>query len=172
MLSCLHWFHIMYTSWQVAISLFCPVSSRSNSNTFIISHLPTFFQVTAVMSVSLRKFQSVFQFHLNNFIYSFVPVSLITIFFCILRQWCGLNVCKILLRSDQSFLTHKQLETNGYILSTVATAALVLKHQSISSYSADNVFIVLDHIHTKMCHLLWKTLENQITFSKKIYLVV
>ena len=34
-------------------------------------------------------------------------------------------------------LTHKQLETNEYELSIVATDALVLKHQSISTYSAD-----------------------------------
>ena len=34
-------------------------------------------------------------------------------------------------------LTHKQLEMYGCILSTVATDALVLKHQVISSHSAD-----------------------------------
>ena len=33
--------------------------------------------------------------------------------------------------------THKQVETHGYVLSTVATDALVLKHQAISSQSAD-----------------------------------
>ena len=34
-------------------------------------------------------------------------------------------------------LTDKQLETHGYIFSTVATDALVLKHQAISIHSAD-----------------------------------
>ena len=34
-------------------------------------------------------------------------------------------------------LTHKELETHGYALSTVATDALVLKHQAISIHSAD-----------------------------------
>ena len=33
---------------------------------------------------------------------------------------------------------------NGCILSTVATDALVLKHQAISIHSADEIFIVLD----------------------------
>ena len=35
------------------------------------------------------------------------------------------------------FLTHKQLEMHGCIFSTVATDALVLKHQAISIYIAD-----------------------------------
>ena len=34
-------------------------------------------------------------------------------------------------------LTRKQLERHGFILSTVATDALMLKHQTISNYSAD-----------------------------------
>ena len=34
-------------------------------------------------------------------------------------------------------LIHKQLETHGCVVSTVATDVLVLKHQAISSYSAD-----------------------------------
>ena len=34
-------------------------------------------------------------------------------------------------------LTHKQLEMYGRILRTVATDALVLKHQGISIHSAD-----------------------------------
>ena len=33
--------------------------------------------------------------------------------------------------------THKQLETDGFVLGTVATDALVLKHQAISIHSAD-----------------------------------
>ena len=35
------------------------------------------------------------------------------------------------------FLTHKQLETHGCILSIVATDALVLKHQAICIHNAD-----------------------------------
>ena len=34
-------------------------------------------------------------------------------------------------------LTHKQLETHGCVLSTVAANDLVLKHQAISIHSAD-----------------------------------
>ena len=34
-------------------------------------------------------------------------------------------------------LTHEQLETNVRILSTVATDALVLEHQAISTHSSD-----------------------------------
>ena len=41
-------------------------------------------------------------------------------------------------------LTHKQLETHGCVISTVATDALVLKHQFISTHSADYMFIKLD----------------------------
>ena len=46
-----------------------------------------------------------------------------------------------------SALTHKQLETYGCILSTVATDALVLKHQGISIYNADLIFMELDQFH-------------------------
>ena len=64
-------------------------------------------------------------------------------------------------------LTHEQLETHGSILSTVATDALVLKHQIISIHSAD-----LDQLHWKFLHLHGVTLENKITFWKKKYPVV
>ena len=37
----------------------------------------------------------------------------------------------------ECILTHKQLETHGCILSTVATDALVLKHQAINTHSAN-----------------------------------
>ena len=37
----------------------------------------------------------------------------------------------------QNTWTHEWLETNGCIISTVATDALVLKHQDISTHSAD-----------------------------------
>ena len=46
-------------------------------------------------------------------------------------------------------LTRKQLETYECILSTVATDALVLKHQVISIVSNDWLFIVLEHFCTK-----------------------
>ena len=36
------------------------------------------------------------------------------------------------------------------VLTTVATDALVLKHQAISIHSADYIFIVLDQFHTKI----------------------
>ena len=39
--------------------------------------------------------------------------------------------------SGLSLLTHKHLETHGSVLSTVATDALVLKHQAISIHIAD-----------------------------------
>ena len=47
-------------------------------------------------------------------------------------------------------LTHKQLETHGHILSTAATNGLVLKHQAMSSHTADKIFIVLDQFPTKI----------------------
>ena len=47
-------------------------------------------------------------------------------------------------------LTHKQLETHGCVLSTVATDALGLKHQAIS---ADYTFIAMDHFQKQTLHL-------------------
>ena len=35
-----------------------------------------------------------------------------------------------------NMLTHKQLEMHGCVLSTLATDALVVKHQAISTHSA------------------------------------
>ena len=49
-------------------------------------------------------------------------------------------------------MTHKQLEIHWYVISTVATAALVLKYQAISNHSADEMFIVSDQFHTKILH--------------------
>ena len=50
-------------------------------------------------------------------------------------------------------LTHKQLETHECIISTVATAALELKHQVISNQSANYImFTAIDQSHTKMLH--------------------
>ena len=53
------------------------------------------------------------------------------------------------------------------IFSSVSTTALVLKHQAISSHSADKMFIVLDQFHSKLLKSFWKTLENEMTFWKK-----
>ena len=50
----------------------------------------------------------------------------------------------------QFILTLKQLEIHGYILSSVATDALVLKHQAISTHSTDKIVILLDRFHTKI----------------------
>ena len=47
-------------------------------------------------------------------------------------------------------LTHKRLETHGCIIITVATDALVLKHQAISIHSVDKTFIVLEWFHKKI----------------------
>ena len=43
------------------------------------------------------------------------------------------NVCKLLV----ILLTHKHQNTHGCIVNTVATDALVLKHQAISIHNAD-----------------------------------
>ena len=43
----------------------------------------------------------------------------------------------IMLITVSSLEVHKPLEMRGYILSTVATDALVLKHQAISIHNAD-----------------------------------
>ena len=41
----------------------------------------------------------------------------------------------------------------GFILSTIATDALVLKHQAISIYSADKILILLDQFQTEIYQL-------------------
>ena len=64
-------------------------------------------------------------------------------------------------------LTPKHWETHGCVVSTVATDALVLKHQAISIHNADQIFIVLDQFHIRILHLWCTTLENKITFWKK-----
>ena len=45
-------------------------------------------------------------------------------------------------------LSHKQLEMHGCKFSTVATDALVLKHQAISIHSADQISIAVDQFQT------------------------
>ena len=65
------------------------------------------------------------------------------------------------------FLTPKHRETHGCVVSTVATDALVLKHQAISIHNADETFMVLDQFHIKILHLCCTRLENKITFWKR-----
>ena len=48
-----------------------------------------------------------------------------------------------------SWLTHKQLEMYGCVLTDVATDALVLQHQDIRIPSVDQIFIVVDQFQTK-----------------------
>ena len=64
-------------------------------------------------------------------------------------------------------LTLKHQEAHGHVVSTVATDALVLKHQAISIRNADQIFISFDQFHTKTLHLWWTTLANKIMFWKK-----
>ena len=68
-----------------------------------------------------------------------------------------------------SRLTHKQLETQVCLISTVTTAALVLKHKAISSHSADYILIVSDQFHTTILYFLSKTSENKITNDENKY---
>ena len=53
----------------------------------------------------------------------------------------ALSSIDVMIFNEESFklsdLTHKQLETHGFRLSTVATDALVPKHQAVSIHSAD-----------------------------------
>ena len=70
-------------------------------------------------------------------------------------------------------LTHNYLETHECVISTVATDALVLKHQAISTqvlkhqaistHNADPVRIILDQLHTKILTLQQTTSESIIT---------
>ena len=48
-----------------------------------------------------------------------------------------LHPVNVLHDHDFSLLTHKSLETHGCVISTMATVALMLKHQAISIHSAD-----------------------------------
>ena len=50
-------------------------------------------------------------------------------------------------------LTFEQLEAHGCIFSTVVIDALVLKHQTLSIYSADKIFIVLGKFQMEILHL-------------------
>ena len=60
------------------------------------------------------------------------------------------------------------LEKHGYLLSTVAMDDLVLKHQTISTHSAELMCIIIDQFRKRWLHLEWTTRENQIKdFVKK-----
>ena len=52
---------------------------------------------------------------------------------------------------------------HAYVHNTVATDALVIKHQAINTHSADSIFIVLDQFYAEM-YLFWTTFENKTTF--------
>ena len=56
---------------------------------------------------------------------------------------------------------------HGCLLSTVATDALVLKHQTISIHSADKTFIVLDKFYIILHSEQHQ--ENNTTFWKQWY---
>ena len=56
-------------------------------------------------------------------------------------------VCRHKASLDRNTLTLKHRETHGCVVSTVATDALVLKHQAISIHSTDWIFITLDQFH-------------------------
>ena len=66
-----------------------------------------------------------------------------------------------------STLTLKHLETHGCVVSTVATDALVLKHQAISFLITDKTFNLLDQFHMKILHFCWTTFGNKITYWTK-----
>ena len=50
-------------------------------------------------------------------------------------------------------LTHKQLNMDGYLLSTVVNDTLVLKYQVISIQSADQISNALDRFEAGISHL-------------------
>ena len=52
-------------------------------------------------------------------------------------QYIGIGPGEYILLTHHVVVTHKQLEQHGCVLSTMATDALVLKHQAISTHSAD-----------------------------------
>ena len=56
---------------------------------------------------------------------------------------------------------------HGYVVSTVGTDALVLKHQGISTHGADWMFSVLDLFYKKNVTFIVNNVRNRITFRKK-----
>ena len=63
-------------------------------------------------------------------------------------------------------LTHKQLEYNGWVLSSVATDDLVLKLQVISIHCTDWMLVILDKFLTEILQLMGTVFENGITCKK------
>ena len=80
-----------------------------------------------------------------------------------------ISLCKVSYSTCR--LTHRQLKKHGSIISTVTTDVLVLRHQAISSHSADSLLIV-DQFHAEMLHLQWTTLQTNIVIWKQKYLVI
>ena len=67
------------------------------------------------------------------------------------------------------WLTLKHRETHGCVVSsTLATDALVLKHQTISILSTDQTFNLLDQFHMKILDFCRTTFGNKITHWKKM----
>ena len=68
--------------------------------------------------------------------------------------WLGSFCCLLIIQcghiSLQSRLTHEELDMHWGILSTVATYALVLKHQAISIHHADEIVLVSDQFDSKI----------------------
>ena len=65
------------------------------------------------------------------------------------------------------FLTHKQLKMYDCELNTVATDALVLKHQTISIHNDDLISIALDQLHTKLLDWQGRTLGTKNICGKR-----
>ena len=72
-----------------------------------------------------------------------------------LQSTCNIKATRSIAICDQieEILLHKQLEMHGCIISTVATDALVLKHQAISIHGADGVSVALDQLHKNIWYL-------------------
>ena len=64
-------------------------------------------------------------------------------------------------------LTHKRLEMQGCIISTMATAALVLKHQAISIHSAMYTMYVFTVSYKNATFTLSKIRNRDYIFEKK-----
>ena len=66
-------------------------------------------------------------------------------------------------------LTLKHSETHGWVVPTVATDALVLKHQAISILSTDSTLNLLDQFHMKILLYCWTTFsEIKLHIEKKL----
>ena len=77
--------------------------------------------------------------------------------------------CVIAVWQNYNILTLKWLEMHGCVISTAATAVLVLKHQSISSHGADKISIVSDQFYSKY-HIWYGNIRKQNHNLKKYIL--